>query len=557
MLSLIRIRNYAVIDELELEFEAGLSVLTGETGAGKSILVDALGLVLGDRSDTSSVRKGKDRAEICATFDCPNDHPALTWLSERDLDEEQACVIRRTISAEGRSRAFINSQPATLQDLRDLGALLVEIHGQHTHQSLLQSTNQRRIVDFHGKNHPLLDQVAKLFVTWQKLQTELQNNRRGVEDREGQLELLRNQATELEALALKDGEIIQLQSEHRRVANIERLATGTNQSLEQLYEADMGSAYSLVTSAQRVLQPLAEIDDDLMDSLKLLNGVEIELSEAAAGLSRYRDQLDMDPQRLEWIETRLARIHELARRYRVDEATLETLLTTVEECIQELGDANESLATLENDVKDAADLYFKAADQLSKARKKSADKLSKQVSSQLKELGLLHGKFCVGLKQKTNERADASGLDQVEFQVSLNPGQPLGPLSQMASGGELSRTSLALEVVGTGMNSITTMVFDEVDAGIGGSVAEIVGRRLGKIASGRQVLCVTHLPQVASQGQHHYRISKLTDGKTTKTNVRLLAGAERIEELSRMLGGIEITERTRAHAEEMMARSAD
>ena len=556
MLSLIRIRNYAVIDELELEFGSGLSVLTGETGAGKSILVDALGLALGDRADANTVRKGKKRAEICVTFDCPDNHPALMWLSEHELDEEQACMIRRTISAEGRSRAFINNQPVTLQDLRNLGASLVEIHGQHAHQSLLQKVNQRRILDFHGKHQPLLESVSQLFENWQKLKTKLDDSRRGIEDREEQLEFLRNQEKTLVTLSLEDGEVNQLQTEHGRVANIEHLAAGINQSLEKLYEGEIGSAHTLIASSQRILQSLAELDPELKENLALLNGVEIDIREIATGLSRYRDQLDMDPQRLEWIETRIAKIRELARRYKVEEIQLETLLTTVAERIQEIEQADESLASLENNVGSAADLYYKAAEELSKARKKSAISLGKSVSSQLKDLGLPHGQFCAALTQKTNEYADANGLDQVEFQISLNPGQPLGPLAQMASGGELSRISLALEVVGTGEKTVTTMVFDEVDAGIGGSVAEIVGRRLEKIGVNRQVLCVTHLAQVASQGQHHYRVSKLTDGQTSITKVRLLADEEKLEELSRMLGGIEITERTRAHAAEMMARSS-
>ncbi|MEE3198096.1 MAG: AAA family ATPase, partial [Pseudomonadota bacterium] len=336
MLSLIRIRNYAVIDELELEFGSGLSVLTGETGAGKSILVDALGLALGDRADANTVRKGKKRAEICVTFDCPDSHPALAWLSQHELDEEQTCMIRRTISAEGRSRAFINNQPVTLQDLRNLGASLVEIHGQHAHQSLLQKTNQRRILDFHGKHQPLLKSVSQLFKSWQKLKTELDDSRRGIENREEQLELLRNQEKTLLALSLEDGEVNQLQKEHGRVANTENLATGINQSFEKLYEGEMESAHTLITSSQHILRPLAELDPELKENLALLDSVEIDIREIATGLSRYRDQLNMDPQRLEWIEARIAKIRELARRYKVEEVQLETLLAIVTERIQEI-----------------------------------------------------------------------------------------------------------------------------------------------------------------------------------------------------------------------------
>jgi DNA repair protein RecN (Recombination protein N) len=333
---------------------------------------------------------------------------------------------------------------------------------------------------------------------------------------------------------------------------MDRMLSGLSRSLGELYEADVASAYALVTDAERTLQALAELDEALQPSVELLSGIEIELREVATGLSRYRDRLETDPQRLEWVEARLGKIRELARRHNVEEVELEVLLTTLAGRVEQLQGANESLETLEAELESAADAYFEAAGRLTGARMHGADALAREVSAQLRELGLPHGAFRVHLERKPNDRADINGLDRIEFQVTLNPGQPFGPLSRMASGGELSRISLALEVVGRGSSSAPTMVFDEVDAGIGGGVAEIVGRRLGEIAAERQVLCVTHLPQVASQGQHHYRVVKLTDGQSSRTNVRPLKGEERVEELSRMLGGVEITERTRAHAAEMM-----
>ncbi len=557
MLSLIRIRNYAIIDEVELEFDTGFSVMTGETGAGKSILVDALGLALGGRADARTVRQGANRAEISVSFDCPDTHPAAEWLREHGLDEEQDCVMRRVISAEGRSRAFINSHPVTLQDLRTLGGLLVDIHGQHTHQSLLHQDTQRQILDLHGGNQELATSVANHFKTWQTLEQELQACRHGGEDREAQLELLRFQIAELESLAPTEGELEPLNIERKRLANVDRLAIGLDAALNAIYEADAGSAYALVADAAKALQGLSELDPGLVAPSGLVAEAEIQLSEAGADLARYRDRLEPDPERLEWIENRLSKIRELARKHKVEEEALASVHGGLQARIDELGERGESLALLEERVQAATDAYFTAAGELSEARAASGQKLAELVSAQLIELGLPHGRFRVESIQKTRERADANGLDAIEYQVSLNPGQSFGPLSRVASGGELSRISLALEVVGTGARSVPTMVFDEVDAGIGGGVAEIVGRRLAELAANRQVLCVTHLAQVASQGRHHYRVVKLTDGKTARTNVRELGAEDRVEELSRMLGGVEITARTRAHAEEMMGRAAD
>ena len=477
MLNLIRIRNYAVIDEVELEFNTGLSVMTGETGAGKSILVDALGLALGDRADASTVRQGADRAEISVSFDCPDAHPAATWLQERELDEEQSCVIRRVIGAEGRSRAFINSHPVTLQDLRTLGELLVNIHGQHSHQSLLHQAVQRQILDFHGSHRELATTVAERFTAWQSLEQELQRHRQGGEDRESQLELLRFQLTELESLAPEEGELEPLNTERIRLANVERLTQDLNLALNRLYEADAGSAYALVAEASRTLQGLSELDPELVASSDLVGEAEIQLSEAAADLARYRDRLEPDPERLEWVENRLSRIRELARKHKVEEATLAGVHAQLQARAETLENSGESLENLAERVRMAADTYFAAAGELSEGRSGSALQLAELVTAQLTELGLPHGRFHVDLAQKPRQRADAYGLDRIEFQVSLNPGQPFGPLSRVASGGELSRVSLALEVVGTGATSVPTMVFDEVDAGIGGGVAEIVGRR--------------------------------------------------------------------------------
>ena len=554
MLRLIKVKNYTVIDEVEVNLQSGLSVMTGETGAGKSILVDALGLALGNRADASTVRPGTERAEISVIFEFSIDHPAMSWLIEHGLDNEETCLLRRVIYAEGRSRAFINSTPVTRQDLRTLGTLLVNIHGQTAHQALLHGTAQREILDDHGNTSLLAKEVAKNFSSWQTLNEELDIQNKNKGDQQLKFELLNFQIEELETLNLKEGEVESLEIERNRLAHVDKISSSLNKILEDTYERDEASAHHLVSTAHRSLDGLLELDASLSEPLDQLNQIEIQLRETAVELLRYRDDLEPDPHRLEWIETRLSKARELATRNKIESKNLFNLLDHLKNKIEKLKNTSDSLNTLLKSVAEAKDLYMQTAKQLTKIRTNNASSLSEAVTSQIIELGLPHGRFRAIVKDKTIEQADATGLDWIEFQVVLNPGQNFGPLSKVASGGELSRISLALEVVSAGFLGVSTLVFDEVDAGIGGGVAEIVGRRLSDIASKRQVLCVTHLPQVASQGLHHFRIHKLTDGKTTRTNVRILQSKERIEELSRMLGGVEITDTTRAHAQEMVQR---
>lgn len=557
MLSLITVRNYAVIDEVEVEFDAGLSVLTGETGAGKSILVDALGLALGDRADAGAVRKGCREAQISVLFECPRDHPALDWLTERGLDRDRTCLLRRVVSARGRSRAFVNNQPATLQDLRSVGSRLVNIHGQGAHQALLHAPAQREIVDHHGNHLKLTERVAAAFGDWKSCEAAREAQRRQGADRASELELLQFQVRELENLDYREGELDALREERGRLANVDRLSNSIESALSGLYERDHGSAQQVIAQAQREVSDARALDPSLGDTADLLAEAEIQVQEAVRGLASYRDGLEPDPQRLDWVESRLATIRSLALRHHVEEAELGDLLETLRSRIDTLGNAAESLEAARQRARQARDAYFGAAEELSAARLKCATSLSEAVEAQMAVLGLPNGRFRAEIGKKPHDRADATGLDRIEFQVSLNPGQEFGPLSRVASGGELSRISLALEVVAAGATSIPTLVFDEVDAGIGGGVAEIVGRRLTDIASHRQVLCVTHLAQVASQGRQHYRVLKQAQTESTRTGVQSLNRDERIEELARMLGGVEITARTRAHAEEMIDRAAD
>ncbi len=556
MLSLIRIKNYAVVDEAEVEFAAGFSVLTGETGAGKSILVDALGLALGDRADAGAVRQGSERAEISVQFDCPPGHAALGWLKERGLEDDDACTLRRLIGTDGRSRGFVNGQPATLQDLKAVGALLVDIHGQHAHQSLLEAPAQRALLDAYGGLDALARDVAEAYGEWQSAAADLARRTASDATRSAELELVRFQAGELETLGLVPGEVETLKMERDRLANTDKLLGGVSTALERLTENEDSAAYSAVVQARQELERLALHDAALGEQSEQLAAIEILLRDVESTLARYRDRIEADPGRLDALEERLAKIRSLSRRHGVPDEQLAGLLAPLRERLAALESGEESLAALEAKTARIRSEYFLHAAKLGAAREKHARKLEKAVSSELAELGMPHGELHVDIRRKSEERADSTGTERIEFQVRLNPGQAFGPLSRVASGGELSRISLAIEVVRTGASPVPTLVFDEVDAGIGGRVAEIVGRKLDRLARQRQVLCVTHLPQVASQGRCHYRVLKLTDGKTSRTNVRLLTADERLEELARMLGGVEITERVRAHAAELIDRAA-
>jgi DNA repair protein RecN (Recombination protein N) len=556
MLALLRITNYAIIDDVEIEMRPGFSVMTGETGAGKSILVDALGLALGDRADASSVRSGSRRAEISVVFELDTTHPARQWLAERDLDDEDLCCLRRIVSAEGRSRAFINNQPVTLKDLRAIGSALVDIHGQHAHQSLLTPSAQRRILDAHGKLSETAGQVAAAYGDWQATIRQLDALTTRGENREAELELLRFQLGELEALNLSAEEPSALKSEAARLRNVDQLRQSIARAAEALYESEAESAHVLAATARRHLEQIVEHDSELTALLDRVAAIEIELREAGGELARRVDTLEADPARLDEVEERLNRIRELARRHRVDDTEVPAVSEKLRAEIASLASSAESAAELEARCALERKRYRELATSLSSARREAAEDLERAVTTRLRELGMPAAEFSVRIEHKPDERCDSTGMDRITFEVTTNAGSAPGPIDRVASGGELSRIGLAIAVVAIDASTVPTLVFDEVDAGIGGAVAAVVGRRLRQLAAAHQVLCVTHLPQVASQGSWHYRIVKLSDGNSSRTQVRELGTAERIEELSRMLGGLKITDATRAHAEEMMREAA-
>ena len=552
MLISLQIRDFAIIDQVDVEFLPGMTVLTGETGAGKSILVDALGLVLGDRGSSSLVRSGARRAEFSAEFNIGDVPAAGAWLDEHALDEDGECLLRRVINADGRSRAFINGNAVPLQQLKTLGDMLIDIHGQHFHQSLGRRRVQRDLLDHFGELSGQRDSTAAAFVHWKSLQQRLDALREAETDRDSRLDLLKFQVQELETLNPQHGEFEELLGESQKLANSERIAEGINQALGNLSDNDVANVSALVSASLRAVEQLVDYDAGLAGIVELLESADIQVTEAADSLRRYGDSIDADPARQNLVEERLDSMQSIARKHRVDASGLPDLIGQFKSELDELSHAEERGKELENEVEAARNEYLEAANELSRLRQAAASGFSTAVTDTMDGLGMPGGQFSVEIRQLDAEAVKASGIDDIAFLISANPGQPLMPLSRVASGGELSRMSLAIQVIASDGNTIPTMVFDEVDSGVGGGVAEMVGRRLAEVASDRQVLCVTHLPQVASLAGHHLRISKVTDGAATRTGVNSLSHDERIDELARMLGGVEITQKTREHAAEML-----
>ncbi|MEP7246592.1 MAG: DNA repair protein RecN [Gammaproteobacteria bacterium] len=555
MLTHLQIRDFAIIDSIELEFRPGLTVLTGETGAGKSIVVDALQLLSGGRAGAEVVRAGSERAEISATFDLLRAPRELKrWLDEQSISAEAELSVRRVVATDGRSRAYLNGQLVPVQILRDLGTILIDIHGQHEFQSLTRGAAQRELLDDFGRHDGLVGQVGIAHRVWNGLLNRMLDLEGKARDRDARLDLLRYQVRELEALQLVEGEVAQLNEERGRLANRGRLAEAAQTALHQLYESDDGSAHAAVGRALQAVRGLAAIDSKLGTVLPLVEEAAIQIREASRQLQHYLEGLDMDTARQDLVEKRLAAIEELARKHRV---TPEELILRAGQLKTELVDverAESDLAVVRKEQAAALEGYRTLAAQLSARRATAGRTLAKDITARMQTLGMAGGRFQVEIAPHGSTEPAPHGVDQIEFRVTANPGQPLRPLAKVASGGELSRLSLAVQV-SCAARETRCMVFDEVDSGIGGAVAEIIGRELRSLAESSQVLCVTHLPQVASQAHHHLRVTKLTDGKTTRTHLTELKPDERVEELARMLGGIEITTKAREHAREMLNRT--
>jgi DNA repair protein RecN (Recombination protein N) len=554
MLTSLYVRHFAVVEEAEIAFGPGLTVVSGETGAGKSLLVDALMLLAGARADSGMVRAGSDRAELTAEFDLTNLPEARAWLSREELDDEDSCQLRRVIRAEGSSRAWINGRPANASQLGELATLLVEIHGQHEHQALLSRAHQMELLDAYAGNEALVAQVRELAQQWRELGNRIRKLSGG-DDREQRIELLSHELGELEKWALPPDDLVELEASHKRLANAGRLAEGAGGVVELLDGESEFALRRALGRAQLEMSKLAALDDRLAPLLELLDNASIQLSEAADGLGRYALDVDLDPNRYAEVDTHLTRLHELSRRHRVTVAELHDKAGTLRIELSELEGAGDALEKLAKQRTRLQQQYDEQAGQLSQARQQAAERLGGEVSILMGELGMSGGRLVVELEATNEGDPDVQGRERCELLVSANPGQPPRALRKVASGGELARISLAIEVATLGKDTVGTMVFDEVDTGIGGAVAEVVGQKLRALGAQRQVLCVTHLPQVAAQGHAHLRVSKDSDGESTRTRIEKLDANGRRDELARMLGGVEITRETRAHAKQMLERA--
>jgi DNA repair protein RecN (Recombination protein N) len=554
VLTHLQLRDLVLVDQAELELRAGLTALTGETGAGKSIVVDALLLIAGGRAGGDIVRQGAERAEISASF-AALPAAAVHWLQEQSIDHDGEIIVRRVIGADGRSRAYVNGQVVPLQALRELAEFLIEIHGQQEFQHLVSRAAQRELLDERLGSPAMKSAVAELFDTYDACRREFDSLKSAAENRDARLDLLRYQLRELSSEVTTVSAVEELLANQKRAAGRSRLGEAARIALEASYEADSGSAHDLLGKATAALRGVSEIDPQLGEAGKLLGEAAILTQEAAESLRRYLDALDIDPQRLDEIERRAAALEALARKHRVTLLDLPGQLTRVEQEVASLDTVQLSLASLDRQLAELTREYRAAARDLSAARDTAAQRVGVQVTQLMQTLGMAGGEFAVKVTRSETEFS-SNGSDEVEFLVSANPGQPLKGLAKVASGGELSRISLAVQVAGRGQNSSVCMVFDEVDAGIGGGVAEIVGRQLRELGERAQVLCVTHLAQVASQAHSQFRVTKLSDGKITRTVVKTLGQMERIDEIARMLGGVDITEQARAHARDMLARAA-
>jgi DNA repair protein RecN (Recombination protein N) len=551
MLTHLQIRDFAIIDLIELEVRAGLTVLTGETGAGKSIVVDALALLAGGKGGAEVVRAGAERAELSATFDIDDSPQELReLLAEQSVEASDELTVRRVIAGDGRSRGYLNGVSVPLTLLRDVGALIVDIHGQHEFQSLTRPRAQRELLDEFGKHVDLAGNVREAHKIWVALVNRAVELEGKAKDRDARIEMLRFQVNELKALDLKEGEVAQLTEERTRHSNRGRLAEAAQTAVGLLYDSDEGNAHATASRALAGIKTLSGVDPRLAKVVPMVDEATIQIREAARELSRYLETLDIDPARQEEVERRLAAIEELSRKHRVTAGELVGRAAQLENELTELDSADNNLNALKKQQAEALDAYRKLATQLSLSRQTAARTLSKDITARMQTLGMAGGRFLIDVSQPNGEPS-VHGLDTIEFRVTANPGQPLRPLAKVASGGELSRLSLAVQVACSPKDT-RCMVFDEVDSGVGGAVAEIVGRELKSLGFSGQTLCVTHLPQVAAQGHHQLRVSKLTDGKTTRTTIAELTMDERVEEIARMLGGKEITGKAREHAREML-----
>ncbi|MEL6721833.1 MAG: DNA repair protein RecN [Pseudomonadota bacterium] len=548
MLLQLTIHNLVIVDQMNLDFQAGFSVLTGETGAGKSILLDALGLTLGAKANPGLIRAGCDKAEIHSVFsldDCP---AAQAWLVEQDLAEEDQCILRRVLVRSGRSRAAINGRPVTQAMLQTLGEQLLQIHGQHAHQILLRQAAQRQLLDQYAQLTGTVSQLRRQYRIWQQARQTLADLQQAADERGKRQDYLRYQLDELEPVLEIAAQAEELTAEHRRLAHAMQLQTISTTTWQQI----QGDDQSLTTQLGQVIQSLqtaAELDESLQPVLSLLSSADIQLGEAAQVLRRYTNQLVQDPQALHECEQQLSVLHDLARKHRTEPGQLTELAETLRAELQTLTQIDQQLDVLAAEVAQHEQTYAKQAQDISEVRQAAAVQLAQIVTDNLQTLGMQQSDFQVNC---ISAESGPYGMDQIRFLIQTNPGQPLAALTDVASGGELSRIALAIQVATSDCAQVPTLIFDEVDVGIGGAVADIVGQLLRRLGQRHQVVCVTHLAQVAAQGHQHYQVQKQQIRGVSQTRIRALTQAERVHEIARMLGGVAITEQTHRHAAEMI-----
>jgi DNA repair protein RecN (Recombination protein N) len=546
MLKHLYIRHFTIIDEVELVLNPGLTVLTGETGAGKSILIDALEMVLGERAVSGLIKTGEERAEVAAIFDISQNLAAQKWLKAQEMDEGQECLLRRVINRDGRSRSTINNRPCPLQTIRELGDLLIHIHGQNQHQQLLNSDYQRELLDDYAENVQYCSRVANLYQQFREATEQLTTA--STQDTSTQKDFIAFQLQELAALALQPNELEALNLEHRRLSHAEQWIGACQQILTILSEDESSVMQGLYT-ADGLVKNLPEQNKT---ATELLKQAAIQIEEAVTEIRLLLKTLDPDPERMQWVEQRLADIHHLARKHRVAPEQLINLQQNLQSQYQQLEHGAERIAFLEQKIAALMQEYSLHAQRLTKRRQQAVKQLSVAVSAQIQTLGMPNGRIEIALLPKETGVAHPYGNERVEWLVTTNPGQPLQGLNKVVSGGELSRLALAIQVVVAQHTILPTLIFDEVDVGIGGGTAEMVGKQLQNLGEHAQVLCVTHLPQVAAQGHQHLQVQKQTADEKVTTQIRLLSTEEKIQEIARMLGGIKITAKTLAHAKEMV-----
>lgn len=553
MLLHLYIRDLAIVSHVDINFHAGMTVITGETGAGKSILLDALNLALGERREAQIVRPGSEKAEICATFDISKLPGAVLWLADLELagDNNQQCIIRRLIYANGRSKAFINGTPVTSQQLRILAEHLVQIHGQHQHQLLLKPQEQLRMLDAFGQLDALVSKVKAAYLDWEKIYQQLQNLNQQTHE-QAQIDLLNYQISEIEALDLKENELDLLHTEQTRLAHGQSTIEELEKVLNVLQNGEANTS-DAISQVMHIIRPLVSKFPTLKNALECLNNADIQIKESIIELNHFCDGIEISPDRLRTVESRLEQIHQCARKHRVDANQLLAHFKMLCEKSKSFTAREESIKQLTIELSSAQKRYHQVATKLSVARNAAKQKLEAEVTSSINDLGMPGAIFKVDLVTQQEIVLRPSGYESVVYNLSANPGHPLQPLSKVASGGELSRVSLALELSIAKYWSTPCLVFDEVDVGISGKTGSIVGKALYRLSQMAQVLCVTHLPQVAAFGDNHIQVIKKRDKEDTQSQIVILSEIERIEEVARMLGGLDVTEQARAHARELLA----